>query len=138
MARKHNSVNKRSLLALKDLERLGIEPLEMLLETRRTALEAFKSMRGFSDKSDAGVGYLGLVMRADIELLGLKYAKMSAIAIKDMTEKSDKAPLNTAQAIDIIKNDPFAPEEIKEVPNEQIIEAMSKNFDSLALPKGKK
>lgn len=138
MARKHNSVNKRSLLALKDLERLGIEPLEMLLETRRTALEAFKSMRGFSDKSDAGVGYLGLVIRADIELLGLKYAKMSAIAIKDMTDKSDRQPMNTAQAIDIIKADPFAPQEIKEIPNEQIIDAMSKNFESLALPKGKK
>lgn len=138
MGRVKNGVNKKSLLAHIDLERLGIEPLENLLETRRIALEAFKSMRGFSEKSDAGVGYLGIVLRADIELLALKYAKMSAIAIKDMSDNSEKKVISTSEAVDIIKADPFAPKEFKEIPNDRIIDAMNKNFEVPLLPNGKK
>ena len=132
------SVNKRALLAHHDIERLGINALENLLETRQMALDAYKQMRGYSEKGDAGVGYLGIVMRADLEILALKYAKMSAIAFKDLTDRSEeRQPLTTAQAIDAIKSDPFSPKEVKEMPTERILEAMDSKINAPFLP-GKK
>ena len=137
MAKTHGSVHKRSLLAHDDLDRLGVQALENLLETRALALKAFKDMRGYSDKSDAGVGYLGLVLRADLEIVALKYAKMSALAIKDMTDRSEaKQPLNTAQAIKVLQNDPFCSPELKEIPTEKILDAMESKIKTPFLPAG--
>lgn len=137
MAKTRGAVHKRSLLAHDDLERLGINALENLLETRQMALDAFRSLRGYNEKNDSGVGYLGLVMRADLEILALKYAKMSAIAFKDVTDRSeDKKPMTTADAIKTIQADPFAPKEIKELPTEKIIDAMESTIKTPFLPSG--
>ena len=137
MGKTVGSVRKRSLLAHADLERLGVEALDNLLETRKLALEAFKSMRGYSDKGDAGVGYLGLVMRADIEICQLKYAKLSALAISDMRDDSKESkPLSTKEAVEIIKNDPFSPKEVKEISTDRVVEVIDRQFNTLSLPSG--
>jgi len=138
MANPKGSVRKRSLLAHDDLERLGINALENLLETRRLALESFKGFRGLSENSDSGVGYLGLVMKADLEILALKYAKMSAIAIKDFTDVEDRKPMSTADAIKTILADPFCSPELKELPTEKILDAMKSSIKTPFLPSGEK
>lgn len=139
MPRTKGAKARRTLLAYDDLDRLGVNPLEQLMQTRRLALEAFTSMRGYSDKGDAGVGYLGLVMRADIEMLSLKYAKLSAIAIKDITsnEKSGEKQITTEEAIKIIQSDPFSPPEIKNIDTAKVIEVMNTTIDAPFLPSGR-
>lgn len=139
MAKTRGAVHKRSLLAHDDLERLGINALENLLETRQMALDAFRSLRGYNEKNDSGVGYLGLVMRADLEILALKYAKMSAIAFKDVTDRSeDKKPMTTADAIEVLRSDPFCSPDLKELPTEKILNAMESKIKTPFLPSGEK
>ena len=136
MASRAGRPNKRSLLAYEDLERLGVDALKNLLETRELAMQAFKNHRGDNQNNDSGVGYLGLVMKADIEILGLKYAKLSAIAFKDMTSDDDKAePMSTARAVEVIKNDIFNPD--RQI-TQNVIEAINENREKLEeLPMGK-
>ena len=137
MPRTKGAKARRTLLAYEDIERLGIDVLENLMQTRKLALEAFTSMRGYSDKGDAGVGYLGLVMRADIELLSLKYAKLSAIAFKDLgKENESEKTISTKEAIDIIKSDPLSPKEIKTIDTDRVLEAMKSNISTPFLPSG--
>lgn len=138
MPRTKGAKARRTLIAYEDLERLGLNPLEQLMETRKLAMEAFKSFRGMSNNSDAGVGYLGLVMKADIEMVSLKYAKLSAIAIKDITngESSSERSLTTEDAIKIIQSDPFSPPEIKNIDTARVIEVMSATIDKPFLPSG--
>lgn len=137
MARTPGAKARRTLMAYEDIERLGIDVLENLMETRKMALDAYKSGRGLSDKGDAGVGYLGLVMRADIELLSLKYAKLSAIAFKDISDNtSSEKTISTAEAVEIIKNDPFSPPEIKNIETDRVLDAMKSNIATPFLPSG--
>lgn len=129
--------NKNSLLAHGDMERLGVNPIEMLVEVYREAMNAYKTGRGYGEKSDAGSQYLAVAGKAAIDLAKFKHPTLSAIAVKDMSQESEKNPMTTAEAIEVIKSDPFAPKEIKEIPSEKILEAMNSQISTPFLPTGK-
>lgn len=145
--------NKVSLLAKHDLDRLGLNPIEELhrciqelKELKEEALKAYKEMRGYGEKADAGTQYLANAIKAVSDqaviannLAKFKHPTLSAIALKDLNEDaSHKAPLNTAQAIEVLKLDPFATKELKEMPTERIIESMNSTINAPALPLGNK
>ena len=131
--------NKLNILAHNDLDRLGANPIEMLVEVYREAMQAYKSGRGITDKADNGAQFLAVAGKAAVDLAKFKHPTLSAIAVKDMTPESEgKEPLTTAQAIDVIKSDPFAPKEIKEIPTDRIVEAMNSPLNAPFLPMGKK
>lgn len=129
--------NRATLLAHSDMERLGANPIEMLVEVYKEAMAAYKSGRGYGEKSDAGSQYLAVAGKAAIDLAKFKHPTLSAIAVKDLTESTGKEPLTTREAIDVIKADPFAPKEIKEIPTDRIVDAMKSNINSPFLPSGK-
>lgn len=139
MAVRTGSKNKRSYLAIEDLERLGCNPIEKLLEIAQMNIDAYKCGRGLSDRGDAGPQYLANATRAYIELAKFKHPTLSAVAIKDLSDDSNtKKPLSTAEAIEVLKKDPFAPKDFKEIPTEKIMDAMSSNIQTPFLPAGKK
>lgn len=131
--------NKLNILAHNDLDRLGANPIEMLVEVYREAMQAYKSGRGITDKADNGAQFLAVAGKAAVDLAKFKHPTLSAIAVKDMTPESEgKEPLTTSQAIDVIKADPFAPKEIKEIPTDRIVEAMNSQLNAPFLPSGEK
>lgn len=133
-----NTLGKRSMLAVGDLDRLGCNPIERLIEIAEMNITAFKSMRGYGEKGDAGPQYLANATRAYIELAKFKHPTLSAVAIKDIgADNAQRAPLTTAEAIDVLKADPFAPKSIKEIPTEQIMDAMNSQINTPSLPFGK-
>lgn len=129
--------NRTTLLALGDMDRLGVNPIEMLVEVYREAMNAYKTGRGYGEKSDAGSQYLAVAGKAAIDLAKFKHPTLSAIAVKDMTQESERAPMTTAEAIDVIKSDPFAPKEIKEIETDKILQAMNSHINTPFLPTGK-
>lgn len=130
--------SRKSILAHNDLERLGANPIEMLIEVYQEAMNAYKTARGYSEKGDAGAAYLGVAGKAAVDLAKFKHPTLSAVALKDMTDQTDKKPLSTAQAIDIIKSDPFAPQDLKDIPTDRIVDAMKSTIKAPALPMGEK
>ena len=143
--------NKISLLAKNDLDRLGINPIEELhrcmqelKELKEEALLAYKSMRGYSSEKDVGPQYLANAIKAVSDqasiahnLAKFKHPTLSAIAVKELSDgHNERQPLNTAQAIDILKADYFAPKELKETPTENIVEAMKSTINAPFLPSG--
>lgn len=97
------------------MERLGINPIEMLNEVYQEAMQSYKSGRGMSDKGDPGAAYLAQALGAAKSLASFKHPTLSALAIKDMKELDEAAktkPLTTREAIEIIKSDPFNPTSI--------------------------
>jgi len=126
-------------MAHNDLDRLGANPIEMLVEVYREAMQAYKSGRGITEKADNGAQFLAVAGKAAVDLAKFKHPTLSAIAVKDMTPESEsKEPLTTSQAIDVIKADPFAPKEIKEIPTDRIVEAMNSQLNAPFLPSGEK
>lgn len=139
------------MMASYELDRLGINPIEELYrcinelkDLKEEALRAYKSMRGFSEKSDAGTQYLASAVRAVADqaaiattLAKFKHPTLSAVAMKDMTDmESSKAPMTTAEAINTLKSDPFAPAGLKEIPTERILDAMKTPLNAPFLPSG--
>lgn len=138
LERKKGRGNRLNILAHEDLKRLNANPIEMLVEVYRESMSAYKSMRGYSEKSDAGAAYLSVAGKAAVDLAKFKHPTLSAVALKDVSQDSDKTPLTTSQAIDIIKNDPFAPPEIKDIETDKIVDAMNSTINAPFLPTGQR
>jgi len=123
-----------SLLAHKDMERLNINPVEMLKEVYTLAIQAYTSGRGYGEKSDSGPAYLSVAGKAAADLSKLKHPTLSAVAIKDLTDANeDKKPMTTQEAIEVIKNDPFSP---KSIQASDVIDAMKSKIKTPMLPGG--
>lgn len=141
MARPPGVPHKRSFLAIYELDRLGIEPIQMLFECYNEAMKKYKALQIDGDDQesdheysknsrkapmiDTGHNYLNAAIAAASKLASYKYPTLSALAIKDMADlekAKDAKPLTTADAIRIIKSDPFMAKEMsiepKETPNE--------------------
>jgi hypothetical protein len=138
LERKKGRGNRLNVLAHADLDRLNANPIEMLVEVYKEAMNAYKTARGYSEKGDAGAAYLGVAGKAAVDLAKFKHPTLSAVALKDMTDQTDKKPLSTSQAIDIIKADPFAPQDLKDIPTDRIVDAMKSTIKAPALPMGDK
>ena len=118
------------------MDRLGINPIQMLKEVYDRAISAYDSARGYSDKSDAGAGYLSVAGKAAADLAKFKHPTLAALAVKDMTDpKSESKPMTTQQAIEVIKSDPFSP---KSIEASDVIDAMKSNITTPLLPIGEK
>jgi len=128
--------NKLSMNAILDMDRLGINPIEALWECYQEAMKSYKSGRGMSEKGDAGSAYLAVATKAATELANYKHPKLSAIAVKDMSESDQKKALTTEQAIAIIKSDPFATKEVQQIETRTIVEAMDSTLKNQKLPFG--
>jgi hypothetical protein len=114
--------NKRSMLALYEMQEQGVEPIKMLMEVYRRALSSYDECRGLSDKGDSGPAYLAVAQQAASKLASFRYPTLSAVAIKELSEleKTDHRPINTREAIEILKKDPFAAKDILAInPNEK-------------------
>ena len=134
--------NKLSMTALADLERLGLNPIEMMKQVFDEAMTAYKSGRGYSDKNDAGTGYLAVAAKMATDLAKFKHPTISGIAIADLRGQDEaKEPMTTEQALKIIQSDPFAPESLKGLDTSRVVEMMTTSTlkdAALHLPKGKK
>lgn len=138
--RKSRAPQKRSYLAIHDMERLGINPIEYLHEVFQESLKAFKDGRGYSDKGDAGAAYLGVAAKCASDLAKFKHPTLSAIALKDMSqsEEGDDKAITTIEAVRILQADPFASEQMKQIDTKRVIEAMESTIEKPTLPKGEK
>lgn len=126
MADRSGSKNKRSYLAIDELDRLGVNPIERLMkiveeldQIKRTALEAYQTGRGMTEKGDAGPAYLGQAMAATSKksdiyttLAKFKHPTLSAIALKEVqqseSEKLTERVVDAAHVRDTILKDPMA------------------------------
>lgn len=105
-------MNKKSLLGTAELERLKLKPIEMMRDVFDRALKAYDEHRGVTDKHDPGPAYLSVAGQIAAKMAGFRYPTLSAIAVKDVSEVDRIKPLTTAEAIEIIRNDPFSPPEL--------------------------
>lgn len=138
MGRGGKSKHRLNTLAHADIERLGINPIEMLAEVYRESMGAYRSLRGYGERGDAGPHYLAVAGKAAVDLAKFKHPTLSAMALKDLdSSDAQKDPLSTQQAIDIIKADPFAPKELKEIPTERVVQSMTTGIHAPFLPSGK-
>ena len=144
------SLSARTMLAVYDLNRLGVNPIEEavkavkeLEEMKQLAIKAFTQMRGYGENGDAGTQYLATAVRCisekasiNLKLAKFKHPELSAVAIKDVTEREETKPMTTLDAVNIIKNDPFAPQSIQKVNTEDVLRAMDTPLEAPCLPLG--
>lgn len=127
------SINKKTLLATHDMDRLGINPIEMLKQIFDESMNAYRKERGLTKRGDSGAGYLAVAGKAAADLASYKHPKLSAIQIKDVTnDEATSDVINTEKAIEIIKNDPFA------LSSAQIVETINSTIQTPFLPSGVK
>jgi len=125
---------RHSLAAIAEIDRLGVNPLEMLIEVYRLSIEAYKRERGLSDKGDAGPAFLSTAQAAANNLASYRYPKLSAIGVKDLSEgESDRPPMTTREAMKIIASDPFA---LNPGSTEEVIDQMASGTQTPHLVKG--
>ena len=91
--------NRLTLLAKYRLDKLGLDPLDMLLDAINFNKE--------SAIAGEGAEYAAAWLRGCCELMKYRYPVLSAVAIQDVTEKSDRQPMTSQQAIEVLKRDPF-------------------------------
>jgi len=99
MAGKKGVINRASLLANGRFEKLGLDPLDMLLEAI-----AFNKDQAIS-RCDPD--FASAWLRGCVELMKYKYPVLSAVAIQDVTPREDKSTMTSQQAIEALKKDPF-------------------------------
>ena len=111
--------NKLNLLAYERLAQLGLDPMTMLIE----AIDYNKQ----ATLSGGGPEYAGHWLRGCCELMKYRYPALSAVAIKDVSDKERKAPMTSQQAIEVLRKDPFLSD-----PEAPVVDLQSALF-----PKGK-
>ena len=119
---KRDTLRRRSMFALNDLDRLGINPIEELHNLFKEALKAYHSGRGVTETGDAGTQYLSIAVRIMETMAKFKHPTLAALALKDMTEDNNgvRKAITTEEALQIINSDPFAQ---RQITAESIIEA---------------
>ena len=111
--------NKTSLTLRSELEKRGIDLLEMQLAIYNKAMSAFDERRGCTDgyegdednppsaPKDTGAAYLAVANQAVGTLARYCYPTMSAVKVESSMFE-ERSVMKTMEAIEIIKNDPFA------------------------------
>jgi hypothetical protein len=129
--------SRASLSAHLDMERIGINPIEALWEVFQASMGAYKSGRGYGENSDAGPYYLSVAEKAATALAKFKHPTMAAIAIQDLNKADAPKGITTTQgAIEAIKQDPFAPKDVKEIDTDRVIKSMKSGINTPSLPEG--
>lgn len=106
--------NKTSLTLRSELERRGIDLLEMQLAIYNKAIKAFDDERGCSDggegygPSDTGSSYLSVANTAVATLARYCYPTMSAVKIENMDKEVNEKVIDATEVRAKILADPFA------------------------------
>lgn len=100
-------------MAIYEMERLGIAPIQMLLDVFNESLLAYRSGRGLTEKGDAGAAYLSVAVTAASKLASFRYPTLSAMAVEQIGSDNDKKVMTTKEAMKVIQQDPFCPPEVK-------------------------
>lgn len=130
------SFNKKTLLAIHDMDRLAINPIEMLKRVFDEALNAYLKERGLSKNGgDAGASYLAVAGKAASDLASYKHPKLTAISLQDLNTTNPTDTLNTEQAIKVIQSDPFAPAATP-IESMRVVESIKSTIETPALPIG--
>lgn len=98
--------NKLSMTARAEMDLKGIRPIDLLLEVYTTAMQAYKSGRGLTDKGDSGPGYLMTAGKAAADLMKYYAPTMTAVAVQIQGE-GEESPKTALDAAKIVKEDPF-------------------------------
>lgn len=132
--RKPGVPNKTSLLATADMDRLGINPIEMLKKVFDEAMNSYYEGGKSPDaKIDPSAQYLSIARAAASDLASYKHPKLSAVAFKDLSNPGDAAkPATTQEAMKILKQDPFA------IKTEEVVKQIDSTIQTPALPVGEK
>jgi hypothetical protein len=137
MAKPLGALNKRTMLAVEDLNRIGINPIEEIAEAMQFAKKmALKGGNFDSDGKTDQAQWGALWLRGATELAAFKHPKLSALAIKDLRDdaEANAKPLTTAEAVKIIESDPFK----KPTTSSQVLDAMQSKIQAPFLPSGGK
>jgi len=114
------SPNKTSLTLRSELERRGIDLLEMQLEVFRKAMDAFDSRRGCTDghpgdednppiaPKDTGPQYLSVANSAIATLARYSFPTMTAIKLEDADRAVNEKVIDATKVRETILSDPFA------------------------------
>jgi hypothetical protein len=134
--------NRASMTAIRDLHRLGINPIDEIWEClqfnkQKTLSGGNVDESGRSDQAQ----FAGLWLKAAVDLAKFKHPVLAAIAVKDLDsdQQNIAVPMTSREAIEVLKKDPFLPPDA--IPTERVIEAMESEMlkdKPLNLPKGKK
>jgi hypothetical protein len=137
MASRIGAVRRASLSAHVDMDRMKINPIEMLKEVFDESMKAYRSGRGYGESGDAGPYYLSVAEKAATCLARFKHPTMAPITVQDLYKDNKEASiLTTEQAVSALKADPFAPKEVKEISTERVINAMESQIKEPFLPAG--
>lgn len=104
--------NKTSLTLRSELEKRGIDLLEMQMAVYRKAMDAYDNERGCGDgeqgPKDTGAAYLGICNQAVATLARYCYPTMSAVKIENMDREVNDKVIDAVKVRETILNDPFA------------------------------
>ena len=131
---------KRTMLAAHDLERLGCNPMTEIFEAMEYAKMMTKKGGNYSDDGRTDqANWAALWLKSAETLASYKHPKLSAVAIHEIGEnKNTRQPLSTQEALKILQNDPMAPQAIKAIDTDRVVEAMSSQIKAPFLPMGGK
>ena len=109
------------------MDRLAINPIDMM----KTVYDHALSKAQETDSDHAASAFLAVAGQMANNLANYRYPKLSALAVKDMTENSSGSkPITTKEAVAIIAQDPFSKS------TEEIIDQIGSPSVIQALPKG--
>lgn len=129
---KRGSTKRSSLLATADMDRLGINPIEMLKKVFDEAMNSYYSSTPTA-MNDPRSSHLAVAARVASDLAHYKHPKLSAVAFKDLTDDADSSkPATTQEAIAILKQDPFA------VKTADVVAQIKSTIQTPKLPEGEK
>lgn len=111
---KPGSVHRMSLTIRAELERRGIDLLEMQMVVYQKAMKAFDEEKGCSDggegfgPTDTGADYLKICNQAIGTLAKYAYPTMTAIKLEDADSEIRDKVIDAVKVRETILNDPFA------------------------------
>lgn len=77
-------------------------------------------------------------LNGSLKLLNFVRPTMSAVAVKDVDVGKARTPMTTAEALQILKADPFAMVTVAPGDTQKVIDAMDSNVTPFKLPEGNK
>lgn len=120
MGSRARAPNKTSLTLRAEMEKRGIDLLDMQLEVYRKAMASFDNRRGCSDgyegdadtppspPKDTGAQYLAICNQAIGTLARYSFPTMSAIKIEEADREVNNKVIDAVKVRETILNDPFA------------------------------
>ena len=124
--RKRNAQVQDDIFARAEMNRKGINAIDLLFEVYTLARDGYLQGRGLGDKSDTGSAYLAVAGNAASTLARYAYPTMSAIAVTDNTQGGNGKAMDVIEAKKVLESDPFAQAAIRATKIDPSSEALNK------------